>query len=125
MQSNSLQYRLEPIAYQAPHAKPTLVPGAQELLQEVCKPGCQVGMHSLWHQGVTPPGDALSRHVMSLIDGTRSATELRSAVRDALTSGRHAHPSGQSYKGGPATWSPWPRNSSIPCWRNCVAPASC
>lgn len=99
VQSNSLQYRLEPIAYQAPHAKPTLVPGAQELLQEVCKPGCQVGMHSLWHQGVAPPADALSRHVMSLIDGTRSATELRSAVRDALTSGRHAHPNGQSYKG--------------------------
>ncbi|MNK99372.1 bifunctional 3-demethylubiquinone-9 3-methyltransferase/ 2-octaprenyl-6-hydroxy phenol methylase [compost metagenome] len=99
VQSNSLLYRLESSAYQAPHTKPTLIAGAQGLLQEVSKAGCQVSMHNLWHQTVTPPADALSRHVMGLLDGTRGALELRSAVRDALTSGRHPHPNGQSYKG--------------------------
>ncbi|KRC77784.1 methyltransferase [Achromobacter sp. Root83] len=99
VQSNALQYRLEPAAYQAPQSKPALIAGAQELLREVSKAGCQVSMHNLWNQGVTPPADALSRHILSQIDGARSLTELRSAVRDALTSGRHPHPNGQSYKG--------------------------
>jgi len=99
VQSNALYYRIEPSAYQASQSKPALIAGAQDLLPEATAPGSQVGMHNLWHQGVTPPADPLSRHIMGMMDGARSTTELRSAVRDALTSGRHPHPNGQSYKG--------------------------
>lgn len=99
VQSNALLYRLEPAPYQALQSKPALIPGARELLREVSKADCQVSMHNLWHQGITPPADPLSRHVMNDIDGAHSTLELRSAIRDALTSGRHPHPNGQSYKG--------------------------
>lgn len=99
VQSNSLYYRLEPISYQAPTSTPALIHGARDLLNETARPDCQVGMHNLWHQNVVPPTDALSRHIMGLIDGLRSTTELRTATRDALQSGRYMHPNGQSYKG--------------------------
>ena len=99
VQSNALYYRLEPSSYQSSQSKPALIAGALSLLPEVIKPGAQVSMHNLWHQGVTPPADPLSRHIMGMMDGSRTATELRSAVRDALTAGRHPHPNGQPYKG--------------------------
>jgi len=99
VQSNALYYRLEPSSYQGSQAKPRLIAGALDLLPEVTKLGSQVSMHNLWHQGVTPPSDPLSLHIMGMMDGSRTATELRSAVRDAWTTGRHPHPNGQSYKG--------------------------
>ncbi len=99
VQANALHYRLEPAAYQAAQSRPRLIPGALELLQQVTKPGCQVGMHNLWHHPITAPADALYRYATSQIDGERSTTELRTLVRDALTSGRYLHPTGQSYKG--------------------------
>lgn len=99
VQSNSLQYRLDPVPYQAPQSRPALIPGAHGLLSEVATPGCQVSLHNFWHQGIEPPADPLSRHIVSLIDGVRDTTELRRAVRDALTSDKYPHPSGQSYKG--------------------------
>lgn len=99
VQSNALHYRLEPAQYQAPQSKPALIAGALDLLPEATRQNTQVSLHNLWHQGVTPPADPLSRHIMTLMDGSRSAIELRSAVRDALTTGKHPHPNGQSYKG--------------------------
>lgn len=99
VQSNALNYRLEPSPYEAPQSKPVLIAGALDLLPEAIRPNTQVSLHNLWHQGVTPPADPLSRHIMTMMDGSRSATELRSAVRDALTTGRHPHPNGQAYKG--------------------------
>lgn len=99
VQAGALHYRLEPVAYQSAQARPRLIPGALKLLQEVTKPGCQVGMHSLWHHPVTAPTDALHQYLMRHIDGERSTAELRTLARDALTAGRHPHPDGKSYKG--------------------------
>ena len=99
VQSSSLHYRLELSSYQTPQSKPELIAGALKLLSEATRPGCQVSMHNLWHQGLTAPDDALSRHIMNMMDGTRTTPELRKAARDALTAGGYLHPNGQSYKG--------------------------
>ncbi|MEN4922733.1 class I SAM-dependent methyltransferase [Achromobacter spanius] len=99
VQSNTLHYRLEPSSYQTPQSKPELIAGARNLLSEVTKPGCQVSMNNLWHQGLTPPADALSRHIMDLMDGSSTTNELCNAARDMLMTGLHSHPNGQSYKG--------------------------
>ncbi len=99
VQASALHYRLEPAAYQPAQAKPRLIPGAPQLLQEVTKPNSQVGMHNLWHHPVTAPTDALHQYLMRHIDGEHSAAELRTLARDALTAGRHPHPDGKSYKG--------------------------
>lgn len=99
VQAGALQYRLEPVAYQPPQAKPRLIPGAPQLLQEVTTPGCQVGMHNLWHYPVTPPTEALHQFLMRHLDGEHGITELRTMARDALTAGRFAHPDGKCYKG--------------------------
>lgn len=99
VKSSALHYRLEPAAYEAPQSKPRLIAGAAQLLQEVTKPGCQVGMHSLWHHPVNAPAAALHQYLLGQIDGQRSTTDLRTLARDALTSGRYPHPDGKSYKG--------------------------
>lgn len=99
VQSNTLHYRLERSPYQPVHSKPELIAGARDLLSEVTKSGCQVSLHNLWHQGLRPPADTLSQHIMSLMDGSRSTTELCKTARDTLTGGLHLHPNGQSYKG--------------------------
>ncbi|UDG77742.1 methyltransferase regulatory domain-containing protein [Achromobacter sp. 77] len=99
VQSNALSYRLEPSSYGRSQPKPQLIAGALDLLPVVIKPDSQISMHNLWHQGVTPPSDPLSLHIIGMMDGSRTTAELRSAVRDALTAGRHPHPNGQTYKG--------------------------
>lgn len=99
VQSSALQYRMEPSPYQEAGSKPELIPGAHELLDEVARSASQVGMHNLWHQLVSPPADAMSRFIASQMDGSRSLTELRTQIRDGLTSGRLQHPNGHSYKG--------------------------
>ena len=99
VQGSALHYRLESAPYQEPQPKPRLIPGAQQLLQQVTQPGCQVGLHNLWHNPITLPANALHQYAMAHMDGQRSTAELRTLVRDALTSGRYAHPDGQSYKG--------------------------
>ncbi|MFD4839067.1 methyltransferase regulatory domain-containing protein [Achromobacter sp. NPDC058515] len=99
VQGSALHYRLEASPYLAPETRPRLIAGALELMREVGKKDCQVGMHNFWHHPVTPPLDALSQSVASQMDGSLSAAELRTQIRDALTSGRLAHPNGQSYKG--------------------------
>lgn len=99
VQSSAVLFRMEPSAYGGGDAKPALIPGARALLDEIVRQPSQVGMYNLWHQPVTPPADALSRQVMLQMDGTHSVADLRTQVRDALTSGRAAHPNGQSYKG--------------------------
>lgn len=99
VQSSAVLYRMEPSAYAAADSKPALIPGARELLREVTARPSQVGMYNLWHQPVTPPADALSQLITLQMDGTHTVTELRTQIRDALTTGRAAHPNGQSYKG--------------------------
>ncbi|MFP3744367.1 class I SAM-dependent methyltransferase [Achromobacter sp. SIMBA_011] len=99
VQAGALHYRLEPAPYQPTQARPRLIPGALQLLQEVTRPGCQVGMHNLWHHPVNAPTDALYLYLTRHIDGDHSAAELRTLARDALTAGRHPHPDGKSYKG--------------------------
>lgn len=99
LQAGALHYRREPALYEAPQSRPQLLPGTTQLLQEVTKADCQVGMHNAWHHPVTPPTAPLHRYLMSQIDGQRSLSDLRILVRDALTAGRFPHPDGTSYKG--------------------------
>lgn len=99
VQAGALHYRREPAPYETPQARPRLLPGTAQLLQEVTKPGCQVGMHNAWHHPVVPPAGALHRYLLGQIDGQRSSGDLRTLARDALTAGRFPHPDGKSYKG--------------------------
>ncbi|MGB3816253.1 methyltransferase regulatory domain-containing protein [Achromobacter pulmonis] len=99
LQAGALHYRREPAPYDTPQSRPQLLPGAVQLLQQVTKAGCQVGMHNAWHHPVTPPTAPLHGYLLSQIDGQRSISDLRTLARDALTAGRFPHPDGKSYKG--------------------------
>lgn len=99
LNGGALRYRREPIAYGNDSAKPRLIPGARELIAASSQQALQVGHYNLWHQLVNVSADPATRFVAALLDGTLTQAEVRTQLRDALTSGRLAHPDGLTLKG--------------------------
>lgn len=95
----ALRYRRETIAYGAESAKPRLIPGARELIIAASEKTLQVGHYNLWHQWVNLSTDPATRYVATLLDGSLTQAEVRTQLRDALTSGRIPHPDGLALKG--------------------------
>ncbi|MCZ8393725.1 methyltransferase regulatory domain-containing protein [Achromobacter xylosoxidans] len=95
----ALRYRRETVAYGNDSAKPRLIPGARELIIAASEKTLQVGHYNLWHQVVNLSADPATRYVATLLDGSLSQTEVRTQLRDALTSGRISHPDGLALKG--------------------------
>lgn len=99
MNCGALRYRREPVGYGNDSAKPRLIPGARELIIAAGEKTLQVGHYNLWHQWVNLSADPATRYVATLLDGTLTQAEVRTQLRDALTSGRLAHPDGLALKG--------------------------
>jgi len=95
----ALRYRCEPVAYGSDSAKPRLIPGARELIIAASEKTLQVGHYNLWHQWVNLSTDPATRYAATLMDGSRTQAEVRTQLRDALTSGRVPHPDGLTLKG--------------------------
>lgn len=95
----ALRYRREPVGYGNASPKPRLIPGARELLDAAAEKPLQVGHYNLWHQLVNVSTAPAARFVAALLDGTLTQAEVRTRLRDALTSGRIAHPDGIPLKG--------------------------
>ncbi|WP_445658809.1 methyltransferase regulatory domain-containing protein [Achromobacter sp. NCFB-sbj8-Ac1-l] len=95
----ALRYRCEPVCYLNSPGKPALIPAARELIIAASQQSLQVGHSNLWHQTVNLSTDPATRYVASLLDGSLTQAELRTKLRDALTSGRVPHPDGLELKG--------------------------
>lgn len=95
----SLRYRREPVGYTNSPTKPTMIPSARELIIAADQQPLQVGHSNLWHQMVNVSADPATRYVATLLDGSLTQAELRTKLRDALTSGRIPHPDGLALKG--------------------------
>lgn len=95
----ALRYRRESVGYGNSSLKPCLIPGARALLQAAMEKPLQVGHYNLWHQLVTISSAPAARFVALLLDGSLTQAEVRTRLRDALTSGRVPHPDGLVLKG--------------------------
>ncbi|MFY3136173.1 methyltransferase regulatory domain-containing protein [Achromobacter xylosoxidans] len=95
----ALRYRRESLGYGNNSAKPKLIPGAGALILAASEKTLQVGYYNLWHQWVNLSANPAIRYVATLLDGTRSQAEIRTQLRDALTSGHVPHPDGLALKG--------------------------
>lgn len=99
MNANALHFRLEPPPYSTIEPTIRLIPGAFELLTASETKGSQVGAHNFWHQAVKLNMESATQFVTRLLDGSRTHQELRTELRDALSSGRVEHPRGDKVKG--------------------------
>ncbi|MFY2841422.1 methyltransferase regulatory domain-containing protein [Achromobacter ruhlandii] len=99
MNCGALRYRREPLGYGNDSARPRLIPGARELIIAASEKTLQVGHYNLWHQWVNLSTEPATRYVASLLDGSLPQAEVRTQLRDALTSGRIPHPDGLALKG--------------------------
>lgn len=95
----ALRYRRESVGYTDSPAKPKLIPAARELIEAASQQTLQVGHSNLWHQMVNVSADPAARYVAVLLDGSLTQAELRTKLRDALTSGHLPHPDGLALKG--------------------------
>lgn len=94
----ALRYRRESPGYSTEAAKPCLIPGARELIIAAGEKTLQVGHYNLWHQLVNVGPEPATRYVATLLDGSLTQAEIRTRLRDALTSGRIPHPDGLALK---------------------------
>lgn len=99
MNCGALRYRREALGYGNDSSKPRLIPGARELIIAASEKTLQVGHYNLWHQWVNLTVEPATRYVAGLLDGTLTQAEVRTQLRDALTSGRILHPDGLALKG--------------------------
>lgn len=99
MNCGALRYRREPLGYGNDSSKPRLIPGARELIIAASEKTLQIGHYNLWHQWVNLSTDPATRYVATLLDGSLTPAEVRTQLRDALTSGRVPHPDGRPLKG--------------------------
>lgn len=99
MNCGALRYRREPLAYGKDSSKPQLIPGLRELIVATNEKTLPIGHYNLWHQCVTLSAAPAARYVAALLDGSRTYTNVRTQLRDALTSGRITHPDGRAFKG--------------------------
>ncbi|WP_278485693.1 methyltransferase regulatory domain-containing protein [Achromobacter insolitus] len=95
----ALLYRLEPVDYVCDPSKPRLISGARELLRAASHGSLQIGYYNLWHQLVNVSDAPAARYVANLLDGSLTQQEIRTRLRDALTSGTVEHPDGLVLKG--------------------------
>ncbi|MDX3986653.1 MAG: class I SAM-dependent methyltransferase [Achromobacter sp.] len=99
MNANALQFRLEPAPYTTDEPTLSLIPGALKLLTAIESRDGRIGAHNFWHQAVKLNMESATLFVTKLLDGSRTRQELRTELRNALSSGHVEHPLGVAVKG--------------------------
>ncbi|MCH5052355.1 methyltransferase regulatory domain-containing protein [Pectobacterium aquaticum] len=101
---NRLRYSLEPGPYTdynktAALAQPNLVPSLAALVAKRQTASFGVLPYNLWHETINLKLNETEKYILPYLDGSRTVTELRALLRDALHHGWTPNTDGVSLKG--------------------------